>query len=129
MGVICVSLRRSTIVSSEAIVASQISVDAPLDGITPGHSNDQTPQQGAGGKASADPNEEGNQMRFESGLRVTTIQSHSVSPQRKIEDGVVHARQPEQPDQRIKELEDELDKFRRVRFLMISYTPPRLSLA
>jgi len=124
-----VSLHRSTIPSSEAIAASPISVDAPLDGITPGHSNDQTPHQGAAGKVSPNPNEEGEQMRRESDLRVTTIQSHSVDPHRKIEDGVVHARQREQPDQRIKELEDELDKFRRVCFFMTSYTPPGLSLA
>jgi hypothetical protein len=92
-----------------------MSVDAPpLEGITSGRSNDQTPQQSAGGKASTKPNEEGETTRCKSDLHVTTIQSHCVGPQRKIEDAVVHARQPEQPDQRIKELEDELDKFRRV---------------
>ena len=104
-----------------------MSVDAPpLEGITSGHSNDQTPQQSAGGKVSTKPNEEGETMRRKSDLHVTTIQSHSVEgrrppdPQRKIEDAVVHARQPEQPGQRIKELEDELDKLRRVCFLMTS---------
>ena len=114
-------LSRSTILSSDAIAAFPMSVDAPpLGGITSGHSNDQTPQQIAGGKVSTKPNEEGETMRRKSDLHVTTIQSHSVDPQRKIEDAVVHARQPEQPGQRIKELEDELDKLRRVCFLMTS---------
>jgi hypothetical protein len=97
-----------------------MSVDAPLDGTTPGHSNDQTPQQVPGGKVSANPNEEGEQIRRESDLRVTTTQNYSVNPQCKIEDDAVHARQPEQPHRRIKELEDELDKFRRVCLFMTS---------
>jgi hypothetical protein len=99
-----------------------MSVDAPPDGTTPDRSNDQTHQQGPGGKVGTNPNEEGEEIRRESDLHVTTVQSYGVNPQRKIEDDVVHARQPEQPD-RIKELEDELDQFRRVCFLMASYTP------
>ena len=98
-----------------------MSVDTPLDRITSGHSNDQAPQQGAGDKASVNPNEEGEPMRREPDLHITIIQNCSVDPQRKIEDGTVHTRQPEQSNQRIKELEDELDKFRRVCFLMTFY--------
>ena len=123
------SLYRSTSLFSDAIAASPMSVDAPQEGITSGHSNDQTPQQGAGGKVSTDPNEEGEKMRCKFDLHVTTVQCHSVDPQRKIEGDALHARQPEQPDQRIKELEDELDKFRRVCFSHDFLSAPGLSLA
>ena len=109
----------STIPSSDAIAASPMSVDTPLDKITSGHSNDQAPQQGAGDKASVNPHDEGEPMRRESDLHITTIQSCSVDPQCKIDDAI--ARQPEQSNQRIKELEDELDKFRRVCFHITSY--------
>jgi hypothetical protein len=111
----------STIPSSDAIAASPMSVDTPLDRITSGHSNDQAPQQGAGDKASVNPHEEGEPMRRESDLHITTIQSCSVDPQCKIEDAIVHARQLEQSNQRIKALEDELDKFRRVCLFIASY--------
>ena len=70
------------------------------------------------GRASAAANEEGEKVRRDYELRVAKMQSRIVTLEREVEDGDVRARQLEQSDQRIVQLEDELDKFRRVRLLM-----------
>ncbi|SRR6266851_5496487 len=79
------------------------------------------------GRASTAPNEEGEKMRRDYEFRIAKMQSRIVNLEREIEDGDVRARQLGQSDQRIKQLEDELDKFRRVCFLMTIL--PILSLA
>ena len=79
------------------------------------------------GRASAAANEEGEKVRRDYELRVAKMQSRIVTLEREVEDGDVRARQLEQSDQRIVQLEDDLDKFRRVRLLMTF--SPILSLA
>ena len=69
------------------------------------------------GRASAAPNEDSEKMRREYEFRIATMQSRIVSLERGIEEGDVRARQFEQSDQRVKQLEDELDMFRRVCFI------------
>ena len=79
-----------------------------------------------GGRASAAPNDDGEKMRRDYEFRIATMQSRIASLEREVEDGDVRALQLEQSDQRIKQLEDDLDKFRRVSLIMISV--PILSL-
>jgi len=52
-------------------------------------------------------------MRRDYEFRIATMQSRIASLEREIEDGDVRTRQLELSDQRIKQLEDDLDKFRR----------------
>jgi protein SPA2 len=47
-------------------------------------------------------------------FRIATMQTHIAGLERELEGGNVHARQHEQLDRRVKQLEEELDKFRRV---------------
>jgi hypothetical protein len=75
---------------------------------------------GVGGRASAAPNEEGEKMRRDYEFRIATMQSRIAGLERGIEDSDVRARQFEQSDQRIDQLEDDLDKFRRVSFVLTS---------
>ena len=72
-----------------------------------------------GGRASAAPNEDGEKMRRDYEFRIATMQSRIASLEREIEDSDVRALQHEQSDQRIRQLEDDLDKFRRVSVVMI----------
>jgi len=122
------SLGRLTYPSCDGIVASESPIfnDPPLDGVASGHGSSQTYHQESGGDVSAAPKEEGEKMHRESDLRVTTMQSHIVSPQGKTKDDDAHAHHPVHFNQRIKELEDELDTFYRVCFVTVS--PPILSL-
>ena len=76
---------------------------------------------------SAAPNEDGEKVRRDYEFRIAKMQSRIVTLERSVEDGDVRARQHDQSDQRIKQLEDELDKFRRVCLLMTF--SPILSLA
>jgi len=101
--------------SRDDIVASESPIfdDPPLDGVPSGHGSGQTYHQESGGVLSATPKEESEKMHRESDLRVTTMQSHVVSPQGKTEDDGAHAHHPVPFNQRIKELEDELDTFYR----------------
>lgn len=117
------SLDRLTNLSCDDTVASESPVfnDPPLDGVTSGHCSGQTYHQKSGGDVSATPNEEDEKMHRESDLRVTTMQSQIVSPQRKTEDVDAHAHHPGHFNQRIKELEDEVDTFYRVCFVVVSY--------
>lgn len=79
-----------------------------------------------GGRVSAAPNEDSEKMRRDYEFRIATMQSRIAGLEREIEDGDVRTRQLELSDQRIKQLEDDLDKFRRVSFVMT--LPPILSL-
>ena len=81
---------------------------------------------GRGGRVSAAPNEDGERMRRDYEFCIATMQSHIASLEREIGDGDVRTRQLELSDQRIKQLEDSLDKFLRVSFVMNS--DPILSL-
>jgi protein SPA2 len=72
-----------------------------------------------GGRASAALNEDHERMRRDYEFRIATMQSRIAGLEREIEDGDVRARQHEQSDQRVKQLEDELDKFRRVCSMLI----------
>ena len=67
-----------------------------------------------GGRVSAAPNEDGEKMRRDYEYRIATMQGRITGLEREIEDGDVRTRQLELSDQRIKQLEDDLDKFRRV---------------
>ena len=71
-----------------------------------------------GGRASAAPNDDGEKIRRDYEFRIATMQSRIASLEREVEDGDVRALQLEQSDQRIKQLEDDLDKFRRVSLIM-----------
>ena len=71
-----------------------------------------------GGRASAAPNEDGERMRRDYEFRIATMQSRIGSLEREIEDGDVRTRQLELSEQRIKQLEDDLNKFRRVSTVM-----------
>jgi hypothetical protein len=75
---------------------------------------------GRGGRVSAAPNEDGEKMRRDYEFRIATMQSRIAGLEREIEDGDVRTRQLELSDQRIKQLEDDLDKFRRVSLVMNS---------
>ena len=76
---------------------------------------------------SAAHNEDSEKMRRDYEFRIATMQSRIASLERKIEDDDVRTRQIELSDQRIKQLEDDLDKFRRVSPVMTS--APILNLA
>jgi hypothetical protein len=79
-----------------------------------------------GGRASAAPNEDGEKMRRDYEFRIATMQSRIASLEREVEDGDVRTHQLKLSDQRIKQLEDDLDKFRRVSPVMTE--APILSL-
>lgn len=66
-----------------------------------------------GGRVSAALNEDNEKMRRDYEFRIATMQSRITVLERAIEDGDLRGRQLEQSDQRVKQLEDELDKFRR----------------
>ena len=69
-----------------------------------------------GGRASAPLNEDGEKMRRDYEFRIAKMQTRIVGLEREVEDGDVRVHQLGQSDQRIKQLEDELDRFRRVCF-------------
>lgn len=73
-----------------------------------------------GGRASAAPNEDNEKIRREYEFRIATMQSRITGLEREIEDGDVRARQLVQSDQRVQQLEDELDMFRRVCSILTS---------
>ena len=71
-----------------------------------------------GGRVSAAPNEDGERMRRNYEFRIAMMQSRIASLEREIEDGDVRTRQLELLEQQIKQLEDDLNKFRRVSTVM-----------
>ena len=73
-----------------------------------------------GGRGSTTLNEDHEKMRREYEFRIATMQSRITVLERAIEDGDLRGRQLEQSDQRVKQLEEELDEFRRVCFV---FTP------
>jgi hypothetical protein len=81
-----------------------------------------------GGRASTAPNDDGEKMRRDYEFRIATMQSRIASLEREIEDGDVRARQIEQSDQRMSQLENDLDKFRRVSLCHDFGSDPELSL-
>jgi protein SPA2 len=68
----------------------------------------------AGGRASAALNEDHERIRRDYEFRIATMQTRIAGLERELEDSDVRARQHEQSDRRVKQLEEELDKFRRV---------------
>ncbi|KAI0262608.1 hypothetical protein BC834DRAFT_925199 [Gloeopeniophorella convolvens] len=68
---------------------------------------------GVGGRASVGVGEDGEKMRREYEFRIATMQSRIAGLERELEDTDVRTRQFEQSDQRVQQLEEELDNFRR----------------
>ncbi|KAH9962506.1 hypothetical protein BGW80DRAFT_1545542 [Lactifluus volemus] len=66
----------------------------------------------AGGRASAALNEDHERICRDYEFRIATMQTRIAGLERELEDSDVHARQHEQSDRRVKQLEEELDKFR-----------------
>ena len=73
-----------------------------------------------GGRVSTTLGEDHEKMRREYEFRIATMQNRIAILERTVEDGDLRGRQLEQSDQRVKQLEEELDKFRRVCFV---FTP------
>ena len=67
-----------------------------------------------GGGASAAPDDDREKMRRNYEFRIATMQSRIATLEREVKDGDARAHQLEQSDQRVKQLEDEVDKLRRV---------------
>ena len=72
-----------------------------------------------GGRVSTAPNDDSEKMRRDYEFRIATMQNRIASLEREIEDGDVRAHQIEHSDQRMRQLEDDLDKFRRVSRVII----------
>ncbi|KAI0280179.1 hypothetical protein BGY98DRAFT_1095650 [Russula aff. rugulosa BPL654] len=87
--------------------------DDYYDKISFGRASVASDRSARGGRVSAAPNEDGEKMRRDYEFRIATMQGRIASLEREIEDGDVRTRQLELSDQRIKQLEDDLDKFRR----------------
>ena len=100
--------------------------DDYYDKISFGRTSVASDRSARGGRASAAPNEDGERMRRDYEFRIATMQSRIAGLEREIDNGDVRTRQLELSDQRIKQLEDDLDKFRRVSPVMTS--APILSL-
>jgi hypothetical protein len=100
--------------------------DDYYDKISFGRASVASDRSARGGRVSAAPNDDGEKMRRDYEFRIATMQGRIASLEREIEDGDVRTRQLELSDQRIKQLEDDLDKFRRVSPVMTS--APILSL-
>jgi protein SPA2 len=94
--------------------------DDYYDKISFGRASVASDRSGRGGRVSTAPHEDGEKMRRDYEFRIATMQSRIASLEREIDDGDVRTRQLELSDQRIKQLEDDLDKFRRVSLVMIS---------
>ncbi len=94
--------------------------DDYYDKISFGRASVASDRSARGGRASAAPNDDGEKMRRDYEFRIATMQSRIASLEREIGDGDVRTRQLELSDQRIKQLEDDLDKFRRVSPVMTS---------
>ena len=73
-----------------------------------------------GDRASAAPDYDREKMRRDYEYCIALMQSRIASLERDVKDGDARALQLEQSDQRIKQLEDDLDKFRRVSLIMTS---------
>ena len=94
--------------------------DDYYDKISFGRASVASDRSGRGGRVSAALNEDGEKMRRDYEFRIATMQSRIASLEREIGDGDVRTRQLELSDQRINQLEDDLDKFRRVSLVMKS---------
>jgi hypothetical protein len=102
--------------------------DDYYDKISFGRASVASDRSGRGGRGSAAPNEDGEKMRRDYEFRIATMQSRIASLEREIDDGDIRTRQLELSDQRIKQLEDDLDKFRRVSVVINSTPIPSLLL-
>lgn len=94
--------------------------DDYYDKISFGRASVASDRSARGGRVSAAPNDDSEKMRRDYEFRIATMQSRIANLEREIEDGDVRTRQLELSDQRIKQLEDDLDKFRRVCSVMTS---------
>jgi hypothetical protein len=103
--------------------------DDYYDKISFGRASVASDRSARGGRASAAPNEDGEKMRRDYEFRIATMQSRIASLERGIEDGDVRTRQLELSDQRIKQLEDDLEKFRRVSSVITFAPDPALNPA
>jgi protein SPA2 len=78
-----------------------------------GHASDRSTRL-AGGRVSAALNEDHERICRDYEFQIATMQTRIAGLEHELEDSDIHARQHEQSDQHVKQLEEELDKFRRV---------------
>ncbi len=92
--------------------------DDYFDKISFGRASVASDRSARGGRVSAALHEDNEKMRREYEFRIATMQSRIAALERAIEDGDLRGRQLEQSEQRVKQLDEELDKFRRVCFVL-----------